>query len=293
VSAVAAALVEGAATGPVADRSFPGDELDLSRVAGVRVFQGNAFPVRGETPQSIAATLARLRPTFVMAPLRYGVPDRVAGREERAWDLIRKRVLRVVPHAKFAVALNAIQYHSRSAVRRKMAGIRSHVQPDAWIFDLYSKETRKRPHVMRAAVESAHSNGEAIGGVIFGLTHAPLIPGGTDFVVVQGGNFHFDLTAVRRLAARLPVIAQINNSPKYARSDGCRWIREFSAEKRRAYVRRRAEQQRRYGFRFSYPVFFPECNSHLNTPRQRLFAYNATEDPGMMRLIGRLMNRHD
>jgi hypothetical protein len=289
---VALAVVAMAATARE-DSAAERDSLDLSRIAAVRVFQGNQFPPRGETPQSIARTLAKLRPTFVMAPLRYGLPDRVEGREERAWELIREKVRKVVPHAKFAVALNAIQYHSRRAVRHKMDDLRSHVQPDAWIFDLYTKATRKRAHVMRAAVADAHSNGEAIGGVIFGLTKAPLVPRGTDFVVVQGGNFHFDLTAVRRLAARFPVIAQINNSPKYARSDGCRFIREFSAAKRRAYVRRRAEQQHRYRFRFAYPVFFPECNAHLGTPRQQLFTYNATEDPGMMKLIRRLMNRHD
>ena len=106
-------------------------------------------------------------------------------------------------------------------------------------------------------------------------------------------NKHRRKLSAKFAAKRAELIAQINNSPKYARSDGCRFIREFSAAKRRAYVKRRAEQQRRYRFRFAYPVFFPECNRHLGTPRQRLFAYNATEDPGMMRLIRRLMNRYD
>jgi hypothetical protein len=292
LAAVLLAMVwPGAPSGDEAAASGP----DGSRIASVRVFQRGVFTAPGETPESIGVALARLRPTFVTAPLRYRARDRVTEREMNAWNTIREAVRARRPRAQFAVALNALHYTRARRLETTMARIRRRIAPDAWVFDFYSRAAARRKRVLRAAVASAHRHGETIGGVAFGIARQPRIPGGTDFVVVQPTRFRIDLDAVAALARRFPVHMQLGNDPGHPDSDGCRFIRELSTRERARYIERRARQQAKYAFRFSYPVFFPACVDHRGEADGRggLVTYNATEDAGMMRTIRRLMGRYD
>ena len=266
-----------------------------SRIAAVRVFQGGVLTVRRETPESIAHELARLRPTLVTAPLRYHVGDPITAREVSAWQTIRRAVRARSPRARFLVSLNALNYGRARRVESMMAKVRARIEPDGWVFDFYTRAAARRRAVMKAAVADARRHGETIGGNVFGLARQPRIPGGTDYVVVQGSDFRVDLPAVRRLARRFPVYLQVGNDPRRPDSDGCRFMRELTAKERLAYVAQRARQQSRYHYRLAYPVFSPSCvrAAAASSGRGGVVAYNATRDRKMVRTIKRLMARYD
>ncbi len=265
-----------------------------ARIAAVRVFQRGVLAVRRETPESIGASLARLRPTLVTAPLRYHVGDRIRPREVSAWKTIRHRVRKASPRARFLVSLNALNYGRPSRIEEMMAKVRRRIEPDGWVFDFYTRAAERRRAVIKAAVADAHRHGESVGGNVFGIARHPYIPRGTDYVLVQGTGFRINLPAVRELARRFPVYVQIGNDPRRPDSDGCRFMRELSASERVAYVSRRARQQAKYHYRFAYPVFFPTCvrAAPASAGRGGAVAYNATRDRTMMRTIRRLMTRY-
>ena len=265
-----------------------------ARIAAVRVFQRGVLAVRRETPESIAAALARLRPTLVTAPLRYHVGDRIRPREVSAWETIRHTVLDASPGARFLVSMNALNYGRASRIEAMMAKVRRQIEPDGWVFDFYTRAAERRRPVIKAAVADAQRHGESVGGNVFGIARHPYIPSGTDYVLVQGTGFRINLPAVRELARRFPVYLQIANDPRRPDSDGCRFMREMSAGERVAYVSRRARQQAKYHYRFAYPVFFPTCvrEASASAGRGGAVAYNATRDRTMMRTIRRLMTRY-
>ena len=265
------------------------------RIAAVRVFQSGVLAVRRETPESIAATLARLRPTLVTAPLRYRVGDRIRPRQVKAWDTIRRAVLDVSPRARFLVSLNALNYGRPHRVEEMMAKVRKHIRLDGWVFDFYTRAAERRRAVMKAAVADAKRHGETVGGNVFGIARDPSIPRGTDYVVVQGKGLRIRLKAVRRLARRFPVYVQVGNDPRRPDSDGCRFMHELTPAERVAYVSRRARQQEKFHFRFAYPVFFPACvrEAAVSPGRGGVVTYNATRDGTMIRAIRRLMGRYD
>ncbi|MDX6581040.1 MAG: hypothetical protein QOI10_224 [Solirubrobacterales bacterium] len=266
-----------------------------ARIAAVRMYQGGVLVARRETAESIARTLARLRPTLVTAPLRYHVGDRIRPREISAWHTIRSAVRATSPRARFLVSLNALNYGRPRRVEAMMAKVRRRLEPDGWVFDFYSRAAARREAVMKAAVADANHHDETVGGNVFGIARDPSIPRGTDYVVVQGRDFHINLPAVRELAKRFPVYLQVGNDPRRPDSDGCRFIRELSTRERVAYVAQRARQQAKYHYRFAYPVFFPACvREDASSPgRGGVVAYNATREREMMRAIRRLMARYD
>jgi len=293
--AFVAAAPKGVGAGLDAAADHPRPAAAGERIAAVRVFQRGVLAVRRETPRSIALALARLRPTFVAAPLRYHVGDRIRPREVRAWDTIRHAVRRRSPRAKFVVSLNALNYGRPHRIEAMMAKVRERVRLDGWVLDFYTRAADRRPAVVRAAVADAHHHGETIGGNVFGIANHPPIPGGTDYVFVQGTGFRINLPAVRELARRFSVYVQVGNDPRRPDSDGCRFMRELSPAQRARYIARRARQQEKYRFRFAYPVFFPTCVREASASQGRggAVAYNATRDATMMRTIGRLMDRFD
>jgi hypothetical protein len=223
------------------------------------------------------------------------VGDRIRPRHIKAWHTIREAVRDRSPRARFLVSLNALNYGRARRVEAMMAKVRNRIEPDGWVFDFYSREAARREAVMDAAVDDAKRHDEIVGGNVFGIARDPSIPRGTDYVVVQGRDFHVRLPAVRELAKRFPVYLQVGNDPRHPDSDGCRFMHELSTKERRAYVARRARQQAKYHFRFAYPVFFPACvrERAANPGTGGVVAYNATRDGHMMRTIRRLMARYD
>lgn len=285
--ALAAWRSEGSAAGIL------GLSPDGSRSVSVRVYQDEKWTVPGETPQSVAATLAQLRPTYVEALVRFHKNQKVTDAQVAAWNTIREAVREVSPTALFSIELNAEQYPSAAKVEAMMSRVRQRFDNDVWLFDFYTPAARKKPGVMAAAVDSAHANGELIGGNAFGIAQSPTVPAGTDFLAVQDFKFTIKLGAVRRLAKQVPVFFHLGNSPGYVNSDGCVFIREYSTEKRVAYISRRAGQQTAYDFSFSYPVFFPECARGRQTQNPKIYTYNARRDERTFATIQQLMDRYD
>ena len=266
---------------------------DSARMVSVRMYQNGHFTAKHESPASIGAALASLRPTFVSALLRYAKVERVTARQARDWNTVVSAVQETSPEAQFDVELNGLQYRTPGQIRRKMSKIRAAVDLDGWLIDFYTPAARLRPKVMAAAVASAHANDEFLGGNAFGITKNPVVPAGTDYVAVQDANFKVNLPATRKLAKRFTTFMHLGNNPDATRSDGCRFIESLNTARRIDYVRQRAGQQATWNFRFQYPVFFPECERNRGSRDATIFTYNATRDGPMMPTIGELMDKYE
>lgn len=264
-----------------------------SRIVSARVRHTRISTVRNSNAGRIGRNLASLRPTWVTGLLRYARHQYPTRSEVKAWNKIRTKVRNRVPTAQFDVVLNAEHYRTPAAIRLTMRRLRAKLGPEGWFFDFLSGEFRKHPRMVRAAIASAHSHGEWIGGNVFGVAQHRPLPRRVDFVSVQDHVFHLNLGAVRRLATGKRVIYHLNSDPARARSGGCRFIQRFSTKRRMALVRRRAAQQPRVGFRFSYPVLFPQCIRPRKGGGSFLAAYNAFRDPPMVREIRRLLDAYD
>ena len=280
-------LLAGAASAQAQTVTPPGG----TRIVAVRMYQNGQYVTKRQSPQTIGAALASLKPTYVTALLRFGAGEKVRPREARAWNTVVAAVRAANPDAQFSVELNAVQYPNAKRLRRMMASIRAKIDLDGWLFDFYTPAARKRPRVMRAAVAAAHANGEFLGGNAFGIANHPRIPKGTDYIAVQDFDFHIDLPAVRALARRATVFFHLGNSPNLSYSDGCKFIETFSAARREGYVRMRAGQQAANSFRLAYPVFFPECERDRTGRNATLFTYDAPRDGTMMQTIAGLMDQ--
>jgi hypothetical protein len=224
--------------------------------------------------------------------MRYAKGQHPIRREVRAWKEITRIVKTANPGAGFDVTLNAKQYRDGAEIHRMMRRVRARLDNDGWFFDFWSNVYEKRPRMIRAAIASAHAHGEWIGGNIFGLEKKRPLPMRSDFFAIQDFRGRLNLRAVSRLPDRVPLLYHLENDPDRPHSGGCQFIKAMSNAKRRAFVRMRAKQQARYGFRFQYPVFYPEC---LRYRRNRTFlqSYNAFRDPPMARTILKLLNRYD
>ena len=274
----------------------PGVTPMLSRVVSARVRHTRLAPVQRSNARRIGRRLASFRPTLVTGTLRYARNQYPKRDEVRAWEEIREIVRRESPGAQFDVVLNSLQYRTPAAIGRTMARLRAKLHPDGWFFDFFSTALRRHPRAVRAAIDSAHANGEWIGGNVWGFARGrrPL-PLKADFLSVQDFRFTLNLPAVRKLAAEIPVLYHLQSDPHKPRSGGCRFITRMNTRERRGFIRRRASQQATHGFRMSYPVFFPQCIRPRHGARGRTFlgAYNVFRDPPMPRQIRELLDAYD
>jgi hypothetical protein len=261
-----------------------------TRIVSARVYQHGTWVVPGETPDSVGKALASLKPSLVSGLIRFEPGESVKDHEVDAWNTIRQRVLHAVPDAHFGIELNAISYTSADQVTEQMAAIRSKLDPSGWFFDFYTPAYKRSPDVVEAAIESAHENGEWVGGNAFGLGQDPKVPPGSDYLAVQDIDFALNLSRVRALAKRVPVAVHLGNNPGHPNSSGCLFIDKLDTDKREAYVRMRAGQQKANDFRFAYPVLFPECDFK---PPKGLVSFNALKDGSMLPTIKQLLDRYD
>lgn len=282
----AAATAEG---GAAPQTSAP----DGSRIVNVRVYQGGKWTVPKESPRTVAAQLASLEPTYVSALLRFKAGEKVTREQIAVWNKITTAVRAASPDVKFDIELNGLEYPTAKKLNAMMAKVRKAFHPDGWLFDFYTPAAKREPKVMAAAVANAHANGEFLGGNAFGISKNPAVPAGTDYLAVQDWGFRIDLNAVRKLSQKAPIFFHLGNSPGFPTSDGCVWMDKWDTKDRAKYVSRRAGQQAKYAFRFSYPVFFPECARHRGTRHFGIFTYKAPDDSPMMDKIGQLLEQYD
>jgi hypothetical protein len=277
---------------PPAQAGF--SQAQLSRVISARVRHTRLRPVRRSNARRIGRSLASLRPTWVTGTLRYARNQYPKRNEIRVWEEIRRIVRHHSPGAQFDLVLNAEQYRTPWAIRRTMQRLRAKLGPEGWFFDFVTSGFRKYPRMMRAAIDDAHAHGEWIGGNLFGIGKRRKLPMRMDFWSVQDHVFHLNLPAVRRLSAMKPILYHLNSNPQRRRSGGCRFIQRLSTKQRVNLIRRRAAQQARYGFRFSYPALFPQCLiSRGKGNGTFLRAYNAFRDPRVVGEIRTQLDRND
>jgi hypothetical protein len=295
----AAAIALFTAAGPAGEPPAPPPPKpaafseQLSRIVSARVLHTRIPTVRKSNSRRIGNWLASLRPTWVTGLLRYRKGQHPNGREIRAWQNITRIVRLGNPEAQFDVALNIDQYKNADQIRLMMDRIRARLGNDGWFLDFMSTYHRKHPGVVRSAIDYAHANGEWIGGNVFGIRHRRGIPYRADYLAVQDHGLRLNLPAVRKLAAKLPVVYHLHNHPDRPRGGGCRFIEHLSARKRRKHVRQRAAQQVRFGFRVSYPALFPACRrERAHRDMGFLYSYNAFRDRRMAKTIRALLDRY-
>jgi hypothetical protein len=264
----------------------------MQRVLAARVLHTRLDVVRNTNARRIGRSLATLRPTWVSGIIRYARGQHPEHSEVHAWHEITRIVRADNPTASFDVTLNARQYRDGDDLMRMMHRVRKKLHPDGWFFDFYSRAYEKRPRMIRAAIANAHAHGEWIGGNIFGLKRKRPLPMRSDFFAVQDFRLRLNVRAVSRLGGRVPIIYHIENDPDRAYSGGCKFIKDMTTARRTAFVRRRARQQERYGYRFQFPALLPQCMRHRGN-RSYLQVYNAFRDPPMARTILRMLNRYD
>jgi hypothetical protein len=265
-----------------------------SRVISVRVWHTRIATVPHTNARRIGRSLASMHPTWVTGLLRYARNQYPHRSEVHAWHQIRRIVRTSSPGAQFDVVLNADQYRTPRSIRLMMRRLRAKLNNDGWFLDFYSQAFRKHPRMIRAAINSAHGHGEWIGGNVFGISRHQPLPHQSDFFSVQDAGIHLNLPAVRKLAKRRPVIYHLQNDPDKPHSAGCRFIRQFSDNRRRGMLRGRAQQQQKYGFRVSYPVLYPEClRRGPQGHRTFLRSYNVFRHPKVARAIRRLLDTYD
>ena len=276
---------------PAAPATFP---PALSRIVHTRYWHTRLRPARNTTPRRIGRSLASLSPTWVSGLLRYARHQYPKRDEIRAWREVRRVVHGTSPGAQFDVVLNADQYRTPRAIRTTMRRLRAKLGPDGWFFDFFSTGFHEHPRMVKAAINSAHGHGEFIGGNVFGINSGRPLPMRADYWSVQDHVFDLDLDAVRALVKKRPITYHLHNKPHDQRSGGCRFIERLNTHRRRKLIKRRARQQSRVGFRFSYPVLFPEClRARPHGPGTFLYSYNAFRDPPVARQISRLLDRYD
>lgn len=266
---------------------------DGSRSASVRIYQGGEWTVPGETPETVGAALAKLKPTYVGNLVRYKADEAITDEQVNDYDTVRKAVLAASPDAKFSLELNALEYKTPADVEKMMDAIRDRYDLDGWFFDFYTTAAKNHEDVLDAAIANAHEHGEFLGGNAFGISDKPPIPDGTDFIAVQDAKFKIDLGAVRELAKRVPVGFHLGNAPELPDSDGCVFITEYSTAQRTDYIKLRAGQQKANQFEFAYPVLFPECERDSSANNPGVYVYDAIKDTPMLDTINELMDRYD
>jgi hypothetical protein len=220
--------------------------------------------------------------------VRYANGEKATAEQVAAYRRIRREVRATRPDAQFDVELNALEYRTPDEVRSMMRRLRAKFDNDGWFFDFFTPAWDKRPDVVRAAIDEAESNGQWIGGNAFGWSKNPQVPPGADFLAVADSNFKLELSAVRALADRVPVLFHFRNNPGNRHSEGCVYMKRYTTAEREAYVRRRAKQQADGHFHFAYPVFFPTCELGRGD-----VAFDSLRDGTMLHTIAQLMQQYN
>jgi hypothetical protein len=258
----------------------------LRRVVHARLYQHDEWTLDAQTPETAAAAIAGLRPTWVAGLVRLDADEAVLPAQVAAFDLVRERVRETSPDAHFDLVLNAQHYETPERITARMSELYDLFHNDVWFFDFWTPAHRERPEVVRAAIRWAHEHDQLVGGNPFGWRDDPRsFPPGSDFVTVDDHDFELDVRALARLAELVPVAFHINNnSQNGATSEACVFIHDLSTDERIDYVGRRARNQDEQRYRMMYPVFFPTCPIGE--------AYDAARDGTMLDTIARMLDAH-
>ena len=147
-----------------------------------------------------------------------------------------------------------------------MKYINAQIEIDSFYFDFYSTAYKKHPVWVADVTKYAHSQGQLVGGNVFG---GDTLPPNSDFVGFDNGpdgpDFLINETQVRELVGQagsqgIEVLGHFNNNPQNGNSTfSCVFIDVWNATKQMEFLDYFIQEQQSLGFRFVLPVFFPQC----------------------------------
>ncbi len=260
----------------------------FDRIAQARAYQGNTWTNDQETPASLAQGLAQLRPTLVSGLIRLDNTDVLAAQQAADFSAIRNAVLATNPNCKFDFVLNGQQYATIDALVNEMKDINSKIKVDQWLIDFYGPAYQQYPDVIDAAIAYAHSQGQAIGGSLYGLEAPP----NSDYAVATDQSFQLSQDEIARIRGNynLPVIVHLNNNAMlqgtpFFNGEACTFVNDYSFDQRSAYLTQLAQNQAAGGYQLLYPVLFPECPAK--------HTYDALRDGRMVQVYQELLARYN
>ena len=246
----------------------------LDRTIHACLYRDNRWLLPEQPEYPVGQALASLAPTFVTGAMRVtadATPDRQTAIN---WAGLRRAVRGRTNDTAFDIVLDLRQYDRPNALAAHMAAVAALLDAEAWTLLGCAEAARRRPELLRAAIDEAHRQGRAVGA----LTEDGRAPAaGLEYLLVpyeHGGRL-----PVRRVAgsgkAGPPVIVVAGSAQG---PPGSGFAREITPAQRRIMVMRAAKAQKN-GLFLAYPVFGPMAG-----PDQ---AYNSLRDEFMFDTVRR------
>lgn len=271
--------VSGPSSGPekpgvTGARALPAP-LRFDRVLHACLYRDKRWLLPGQREYPAGQAIASLLPTFVTGAMSVtaGVtPDR---RTIINWSGLRRAVRKQADGAAFDIVLDLRQYARPGDLVAQMARTASLLDAEAWTLMGASEAARRRPELLRAAVDEARRQGRKVGAY---LDKGPLPQIRLDYILLyyeHGGAFPgYGASGIGGNGGPpVIVVAGSAHGPP-----GSGFARGITPAERRLMVMR-AAKARKHGQVFAYPVFGP-----MSGPDQ---AYNALRDEFMMDTVRR------
>ena len=263
----------------------------LRRVVIARAYQRHGWtlpdvPAVGASPaivrdaKYVCDVLASFEPTLVSGLIRYAGKhrndkgeveprDEVTQDEKAFFHGVRSCIQsdHGLADVRFDVVLNATYYETRTEVVNHLRHIDEALHPDGFYFDFFQRGYAEHPAAIEGAIEWIQERGKFVGGTVWGHQAPPHV----DYVALDDfedvdpeGGTHTGWERMTREAAALhqsrpglPLLFHIENNPTgKTNNHGEDWIR-WGSSQRIELLEKHAEKQKKVGYRYMYPVFFP------------------------------------
>ena len=256
----------------------------MSRIVTAKVYQGGVWTLKNETPETVGNALAELQPTYVSELLAFNSNESISQQQIGDFNTIKRIVLKSSPYCKFDAFIYANQYSSANELTSQMEAINSAISPDLWYVDFWDNTYQSSPDMISAAIKFAHSNDQPIGGNCWGTQCPP----NSDFIGTDDLNFTFRSSFAQLVSnyPSYPTVLHVNNNPQNGPStESAVFIDQYTTQQRISYINSMAQSQKKYGYSFMYPVFFPNYPGAVS--------YDALADDSILSGIKSTMNQYN
>lgn len=238
------------------------------------LYRDNRWLLPEQPEYPVGRALASLSPTFVTGAMRVtagATPDR---QTVINWAGLRRAVRGRGNDTAFDIVLDLRQYDRPGDLAAHMAGVAARLDAEAWTLLGCAEAARRRPELLRAAIDEARRQGRAVGA----LTEDGRAPAaGLAYLLVpyeHGGRLPaWRVAGSGKAGPPVIVVAGSAQGPP-----GSGFAREITPAQRRIMVMRAAKAQKN-GLYLAYPVFGPMAGPD--------HAYNALRDEFMFDTVRR------
>ena len=244
---------------PLSQAALKGTPKSIfQRVIQARLFHSGIWTLTGtsQTPVTVARTLASLQPTFLAGILRLPDHGEISEAEVEGFSVVRKAVLATSKNCRFDVLINAGIDHSSEVFVARMKEFSARLHPDSWTFYVPPETRSISPEIFEHGIAQAHAEGQMVGydGPL------SLIPEGVDFIILRAWDFRINRQQLDLLRAkqRIPLIVELPTT--FGTKDYpevVSYVGEMDTKDRVTLITELAENQSSWGYRFSYPIFYP------------------------------------